>query len=109
MLRMPGVRAIEIGLCLIIMGPSFYALAQTVDGEWPTYGGDLRSSKYAPHDQINADNFADLEIAWRWKSVDDVLSLTTNDGEWIGKSSDIFAALQEENPDRWRSGREPGN
>ena len=33
------------------------------DGEWPTYGGDLGNTKYSPLDQIDADNFGDLEIA----------------------------------------------
>lgn len=35
---------------------------------WPTYGGDLRSTRYIPLDQINRDNFNKLEIAWRLKS-----------------------------------------
>ena len=26
-------------------------------GEWPTYGGDLASTRYSPLDQINATNF----------------------------------------------------
>ena len=34
------------------------------DLEWPTYGGDLASTRYSPADQITADNFADLELAW---------------------------------------------
>ena len=40
------------------------------DGEWPSYAADAGSTKYTALDQINADNFADLEIAWRWSSVD---------------------------------------
>ena len=36
----------------------------TVSGEWPTHGGDLGNSRYAPLDQIDASNFADLEVAW---------------------------------------------
>src|ERR1019366_6861913 len=36
--------------------------------DWPTYGGDLASSKYRPLDQINAGNFSQLEIAWRFKT-----------------------------------------
>ncbi len=40
----------------------------TADGEWPTYGGDLANTKYAPLNQIDADNFDDLEIAWRFKT-----------------------------------------
>ena len=34
------------------------------DLEWPTYGGDLASTRYSPADQIDADNFGDLELAW---------------------------------------------
>ncbi len=40
----------------------------TTAGEWRTYGGDLRSTRYAPLDQINADNFSKLEVAWRFKT-----------------------------------------
>ena len=36
--------------------------------EWPTYGADLQSTRYAPLDQINADNFDDLEVVWRFKT-----------------------------------------
>ena len=44
-------------------------------GEWPTYGGDLGSTKYSPLDQIDASNFDGLEIAWRWQSADGALDL----------------------------------
>src|SRR6266699_2653056 len=40
----------------------------TKNGEWRNYGGDLGSTRYAPLDQINADNFGKLEIAWRFKT-----------------------------------------
>ena len=33
--------------------------------EWNTYGGDLASSRYAPFDQINKDNFSKLQLIWR--------------------------------------------
>jgi quinoprotein glucose dehydrogenase len=36
--------------------------------EWRTYGGDLRSTRYMPLDQINGSNFNTLEIAWRLKT-----------------------------------------
>ena len=39
-------------------------------GEWPHHGGDLASSKYSSLDQINAENFGQLEVAWRWESAD---------------------------------------
>ena len=38
------------------------------NGEWPTYGGDLGHTRYAPLDQINAANFKNLEVAWRFKT-----------------------------------------
>ncbi|PYQ99964.1 MAG: hypothetical protein DMF96_04995 [Acidobacteria bacterium] len=42
--------------------------AGTKNGEWRTYGGDLGSTRYAPLDQINANNFKNLQIAWRFKT-----------------------------------------
>ncbi|HMF93774.1 MAG TPA: PQQ-binding-like beta-propeller repeat protein, partial [Vicinamibacterales bacterium] len=36
--------------------------------EWPTYGGDLASTRYSPLDQITKDNFNKLEVAWRFKA-----------------------------------------
>ena len=42
--------------------------AGTANGEWPSYGGDLGHTRYAPLDQITADNFNDLEVAWRFKT-----------------------------------------
>jgi len=44
------------------------APAGTANGEWRTYGGDLRNTRYAPLDQINKDNFGKLEVAWRFKT-----------------------------------------
>ena len=38
------------------------------NGEWPDYSGDLRGWRYSPLDQINASNFNQLEIAWRFKT-----------------------------------------
>ena len=37
-------------------------------GEWPTYGADLASTRYSPLDQINADNFSTLQLAFRFKT-----------------------------------------
>src|SRR3989440_10116001 len=38
------------------------------NGEWRTYGGDLGNTRYSPLDQINASNFKNLEVAWRFKT-----------------------------------------
>ena len=63
---------------LVALCPSL-APAQygAVNGEWPTYAGDLGGTKYSPLDQIDASNFSDLEIAWRWRSADADLDLDT--------------------------------
>ena len=51
------------------------ALAQSGDekdtrnGAWPSYGGDLGHTRYAPLEQIDASNFSSLEIAWRFSTV----------------------------------------
>ena len=46
------------------------ALAQSgaKNGEWTSYAGDLGSTRYSPLDQINASNFNQLEVAWRFKT-----------------------------------------
>ncbi|HEV3329789.1 MAG TPA: pyrroloquinoline quinone-dependent dehydrogenase [Bryobacteraceae bacterium] len=38
------------------------------NGEWPSYGGDLGNTRYSPLDQIDANNFNKLQIAWRFKT-----------------------------------------
>ena len=45
------------------------AFAQPNAGEWRSYAGDLRNFHYSPLDQINANNFSKLEIAWRFKTA----------------------------------------
>ncbi|MDX1384556.1 MAG: PQQ-binding-like beta-propeller repeat protein [Thermoanaerobaculia bacterium] len=82
--------------------------APAADVGWPTYGGDLWSRKYSPLDQIDRSNFGRLEIVWRWRSADALLTRTTaSGGEWLGPASAVFAALQEEDPERWRAGQPP--
>ena len=40
----------------------------TSGGEWPSYTGDTRGSRYSPLEQISAANFSTLEVAWRFKT-----------------------------------------
>ena len=56
---------------LALSGGSPVASAQSgaADGQWQTYGGDLGSTRYAALDQIDGDNFNDLEVAWRFSAV----------------------------------------
>jgi quinoprotein glucose dehydrogenase len=40
----------------------------TRNGEWPSYTGDVRGTRYSPLDQVNASNFSKMEVAWRFKT-----------------------------------------
>ena len=62
--------------CAVMLSPAS-SLAQygATNGEWRSYGGDLGSTKYSPLDQIDATNFQDLRLAWRWESADGSLDL----------------------------------
>jgi quinoprotein glucose dehydrogenase len=58
-----GISAIT-GLACIAWGQT----PATKNGEWPYYTADLKGTKYSPLDQINADNFNKLEVAWRFRT-----------------------------------------
>jgi glucose dehydrogenase len=58
-----------IALVFVAAGPQDRSYAQgDTSGEWRTYGADLASTRYRPFDQINKDNFNNLEVAWRFKT-----------------------------------------
>src|SRR5438128_362367 len=40
----------------------------TRNGDWPHYTADIHGTRYSPLDQINASNFNQLEVAWRYKT-----------------------------------------
>jgi quinoprotein glucose dehydrogenase len=58
------------GLMYLAAGPSGQTTGQpsTKSGDWPTYNGDIKGTRYSPLDQINASNFSKLEVAWRYKT-----------------------------------------
>ncbi len=58
--------------CLILSAALFSALPVsgqrgTPAGEWHFWGGDAWSTRYSPLDQINAETFSKLEVAWVWR------------------------------------------
>lgn len=57
-------------LLILLFSLPGLALAQkgAPDGEWPTYGGDLGHTRYSALGEISAENFSDLEVAWRFKT-----------------------------------------
>ena len=61
-----GVAALLVGLAITMAPARGQQAART--GEWRTYGADLASTRHSPLDQIDASNFSDLEVAWRFKT-----------------------------------------
>jgi quinoprotein glucose dehydrogenase len=55
-------------ICLLSCTPTVSGQSGAKNGEWRTYGGDLGNTHYSPLDQINADNFSKLQVAWRFKT-----------------------------------------
>lgn len=55
------------GLLAVAAVPTVGLLGQGTSkaGEWSTWGADLGNSRYSALDQINAQNFKSLEVAWR--------------------------------------------
>src|SRR5678809_254953 len=58
-----------VAIVWLAAGPQDRPYAQgDSSGEWRSYGADLASTRYKPFDQINKDNFNNLEVAWRFKT-----------------------------------------
>jgi quinoprotein glucose dehydrogenase len=70
MISMRNYRAAGVLTGLFGMALSAVAAAGdmpgTRDGRWHYLGGDSHHTRYSPADQIDADNFEDLEEAWVW-------------------------------------------
>ena len=62
-------RALPLVLVLTWGTSTVSTQSGATDGQWRTYGGDLGSTRFAPLDQINGDNFGDLEVMWRFGTV----------------------------------------
>ncbi len=41
---------------------------QNPDGEWRYQSADAWGTRYSPVNQVNAENFSDLEVAWVWRA-----------------------------------------
>ena len=67
-----GVAATAIATAFWLDAPQATAQSRSASagpaGEWRTYGADLANTRYSALDQINAENFGKLEVAWRFKT-----------------------------------------
>ena len=70
-------------------------------GEWRSYAADAWGTKYAPLDQITGDNFANLELAWRWRTADSHLPVEDANGVSLVPAASAFERLATANPDLW--------
>ena len=79
--------------CALAVSPA-PAAAQygATDGEWRAYGGDQGGTKYSALDEIDATNFDQLQIAWRWQSADSPIDLGALQDERLGVSIRGFQA-----------------
>ena len=74
---------------VVVIGAAQRAEAQergNPAGEWRYWGADLYSTRYSPLDQINADNFEDLEVAWVWRGDN-----FSPEPDFIMRSTPIYA------------------
>jgi len=70
MQRMSSALALLLGLAISLVAPGPVRAQSgpgTENGEWRYIGGDAGHTRYSPLDQINAQNFEDLELAWLWR------------------------------------------
>lgn len=67
--RRTWIALLTLGVVTWAAYPMLSQYRGTESGEWRYWGGDERSSRYSPLDQINASNVSKLEVAWRWKAA----------------------------------------
>ena len=59
--------AVAVGAATLLGAPLWAQDRGTPPGEWRYIGGDAWHTRYSGLDQITAENFEDLEIAWIWR------------------------------------------
>jgi len=71
----PGRTVAALGAALVFTAlPALPACAPLAaqergnpEGEWRYWGGDAWSTRFSPLEQIDADNFGALRVAWQWR------------------------------------------
>ena len=67
-MRIRGLISATLISLVFVSAAPLSAQTGAKSGEWRTYGGDLGNTHYSPLEQINADNFYKLQVAWRFKT-----------------------------------------
>ncbi len=100
-MRSIGVRVAVVIVAVCLAASPVAAQQGATDGEWRSHAGDTGSTKYSALDQVTGENFGDLELLWRWTSVDSHLVYSTADGNSLIPADALFDILQAEEPDLW--------
>jgi quinoprotein glucose dehydrogenase len=61
------IRRVLLGASALVLTFGIAGLVAQQKGEWPSITGGDSSTRYAPFDQINANNFNTLKVAWEWR------------------------------------------
>ncbi len=99
-MRSIGVTLAVIAACCLTAAPAA-AQQGAWGGEWRSHSGDNGATKYAPIAQITADNFARLEVVWRWDTADTHLPWSTPAGTSLLPARTVFDLLEAQQPGRW--------
>jgi quinoprotein glucose dehydrogenase len=62
------LRLVALASLLTWLTPPIVGQTGATSGQWRSYGNDIGNTRYSPLDQINASNFKNLEVAWRFKT-----------------------------------------
>ena len=71
MLRFAAVSLVAVTTGAFLARPSGQAPQPSQgdrSGDWTYYGGDAKNWRYKPFDQINAQNFSSMQVAWRFRT-----------------------------------------
>ena len=90
-------------ICLLMVSGIVGCDAPSLDSVgWLHHGSDQASTKYSPIDQINAENFSDLEVAWIWESADKRLGGAYDTGQYRATPLMINGRIYMATPmDKW--------
>ena len=81
----------SIGSALSLLALQASGQYGSTDGQWTSYAADAGSTKYTNLSGIDANSFSQLELAWRWASIDGDLNFQ----ELLGDDADVgFGLLQ---------------
>jgi len=94
-------RRAAVALAVVCLSAAAAAGQPGGDWEWRSYAADPQGTRYAPLDQIDADNFDTLELAWRWRSADARLPVESGSGVALAPAATVFDRLEAADPDRW--------